>query len=161
VNTATEVEEAMRLEPWFRYARNWPDERQCEMVWLLAHSMLAIHDACLVGNPAPRVAAMYERMTHPQPGDVVLETGTCWRPDWPERALGRLIRIEPGANQFEDAYVVESMYYADGAITTWQNCHFIALPIDETNFLGRRERVVLTRESLVGALADAGIEVRR
>lgn len=161
MTSAVEVQDELRLMPWFRYAANWPDEDQCELIWLLAHSILAIHSACLVGNPAPKVKEMYERMSHPQPGDVVLETGTCWRADWPERALGRLIRIERGPNEFEDTYVVASMYFADRAITNWQNASFIALPIDETNFLGRRGPVVFTRDSLIGSLADAGIEVRK
>jgi hypothetical protein len=75
---------------WWWHADTWPDEQVCELCWFLAQTMLALQEACLVGNPAPVVEEMWQRMKEPQVGDVVLETTTVASPDWPERALGIL-----------------------------------------------------------------------
>lgn len=40
-----------------------------------------LRTATLVGNPAPVVQRMYERISHPQPGDLVIEESTFYRPD--------------------------------------------------------------------------------
>jgi hypothetical protein len=49
--------------------------------------------ACLVGNPAPKVARLSERIRNPQLGDLVYETTTLFR------------REHPGGNAF--GYLVE------------------------------------------------------
>lgn len=157
--TKEEVDDELRLLPWFRYERYWPDPEQCELIWLLAHATLALWDACLVGNPAPVVQEMYERMRHPQIGDVVLEHGTRWFKDWPERALGRLVDVEkdPLGGHY---YFVASLYFEDHLITRWENASFIALPVDETAYLGKRGPVVFTRDSLIGSLTGAGFKLK-
>jgi hypothetical protein len=161
MTSKAEVEAEMSAARWWRHADNWPDEATCERVWLLANAMLALWDACLVGNPAPRVAEMYERMRHPVIGDVVLETTTVWHKDWPERALGRLTAVgpEPG---YPGAlmYTIESLYFPDRAPTHWTNATLIALPIDESAYLAPPGRVVFTRESLTDSLTDAGFALR-
>lgn len=48
----------------------------------------ALWDSVLVASPAPRVRARYERMSEPQPGDLVMETSTWYRyRDDPERQI--------------------------------------------------------------------------
>lgn len=151
-----------RLMPWFRYHKNWPEPEWCELIWLLAHSMLAIRTACLVGNQAPVVKELWSRMEHPQIGDIVLETGTVWQPNWPERQLGRLVAKEkdPIGGHY---WFVDPLYYTPrGESTTrWENCSFMALPVDESMFIGRRGPVVFTRDSLRGLLAESGFELKR
>lgn len=99
-----------------------------------------LHGACLVGNPAPKVAAMYERMKSPQVGDLVLEISTIWDPERVGTRLGRLLRHvrEPvytpeewGANGGgDDPIPTESIWYielADGREYRWHNASFIAV----------------------------------
>lgn len=62
-----------------------------EFVVLLANATLAMYDAVLVGNPAPVTKAAYERMTHPRPGDIVVEISRRGR-DWPRSSgVGRFL----------------------------------------------------------------------
>lgn len=157
-----EVKEEDRLLPWFRYHNNWPEPEWCEFVWLLAHSMLALRSACLVGDQAPVVKEMWKRMENPQIGDIVLETGTVWKADWPERALGRLVAKEkdPAGGHY---WFVDPLYYhpRGESTTRWENCSFMALPINEERFLGKRGVVVFTRGSVMGELEHSGFELKR
>jgi hypothetical protein len=52
-----------------------------------------LRDAVLVGNQAPVVKRMWERMKDPQPGDLVIETSTFYRRDEDDRikAMGILV----------------------------------------------------------------------
>lgn len=66
------------------------------LLYLIAlNGYLAYRHTC-VGQPAPVVAKAFERLTHPVPGDLVLETSTVHR--WlhsdlsPGHALGWLLR---------------------------------------------------------------------
>jgi hypothetical protein len=52
---------------------------------------LNLRRATLVGNPAPIVAAMNERLSHPQPGDLVFETTTARRAGSEHRGFGILL----------------------------------------------------------------------
>lgn len=60
---------------------------------IMAGMARCLRDAALVGNPAPRVARMWQRMKDPQPGDLVIETSTFFRRDEDDRikAMGILI----------------------------------------------------------------------
>jgi hypothetical protein len=57
-----------------------------------------LRDAVLVGNQAPVVRRMWERMKDPQPGDLVIETSTFYRRNEDDRvkAMGILVahRVE-------------------------------------------------------------------
>jgi hypothetical protein len=59
----------------------------------MMHAALAkcLHRATLVGNPAPVVAAMYERITHPEPGDLVVETSRLGSGHLEVEAFGILV----------------------------------------------------------------------
>lgn len=52
-----------------------------------------LRDAVLVGNPAPVVTRMWQRMKTPVPGDLVIETSTFYRRDEDDRikAMGILV----------------------------------------------------------------------
>lgn len=62
---------------------------------LLCVSAYELYLRTLVGNPAPNTAALFEELTHPKPGDLVLETSSIGlnRCKATER-IGRLIRID-------------------------------------------------------------------
>jgi hypothetical protein len=49
------------------------------LVRLVAINAYASWHNTVVGNPAPRVAELYEKLSDPRPGDLVLETSTVWR----------------------------------------------------------------------------------
>jgi hypothetical protein len=70
-----------------------------------------LRDAALVGNQAPVVARMWERMKSPVPGDLVIETSTFYRADEDDRvkAMGILIahRVEWWQTDAEWAAEVE------------------------------------------------------
>jgi hypothetical protein len=65
---------------------------------LMAGMAKCLRDAVLVGNQAPRVARMWQRMKNPEPGDLVIETSTFYRRDEDDRvkAMGVLVahRVE-------------------------------------------------------------------
>ena len=82
----------------------------------------------LVGDPAPIVKELRERMRSPQPGDLVLEI-TRWGAFDPD-SIGRLVRTEPpGAETggLASRWVVEPLH-APGTVVGWRNADFVALP---------------------------------
>lgn len=70
-----------------------------------------LRDAVLVGDPAPSVARMWQRMKSPEPGDLVIETSTFYRRDEDSRvkAMGILVahRVEWNEKDEEWAACVE------------------------------------------------------
>jgi hypothetical protein len=174
---------------------------------LMAGMARCLRDAVLVGNPAPAVARMWERMKTPVPGDLVIETSTFYRRDEDDRvkAMGILIahRVEWGETDEEWAAHVEQerVAYEDflrgpysqpgdgpfdpsqcerltdhawyiqygpqpGDVCRWENCDFMMIPADPAAFrvqVGTRDGngVTLTRDDLIGGLADSGFTLRR
>jgi hypothetical protein len=124
---------------------------------LVACNGYAAYQLTLVGNPAPFVQEVGDRIRHPQPGDVVLETSTFYhwarKPDGePGPALGVLLRKvqEPimSREQFDKLHAdgdyynepdetyeslpTELIWYIeplDGAVPEyrWHNADFIGL----------------------------------
>ncbi|HWB34526.1 MAG TPA: hypothetical protein VHA75_00725 [Rugosimonospora sp.] len=146
-----------------------------------------LKSACLVGNPAPVVQRMYERITHPQPGDLVVEATTLYRadPDTRIKSLGILVEHREEwwttdeqweADKAEDGTLTEDDRLTDHAwyvqygpdpedICRWVNCDFIVLPIEQRTFdkpVGQRDGTSTTvdRRGIVGGLADAGFQLR-
>lgn len=79
--------------------------------------------ATLIGHPPPMITKLRDRMTNPQPGDLVMEVTRFGRFD-PD-SIGRLIRhegTEPG-----DRWVIEPLS-RPGEEQGWQNAMFVALP---------------------------------
>ena len=113
---------------------------------------LLIRKATLVGNQAPVVRNLYERMNDPQPGDLVIETSAAWRPDSECRGLGILLahRREWCSNDKEwavyraeepddDERLADHYWYVqygpgDRDIARWEDCEFIAIPEDPSAF---------------------------
>ena len=84
--------------------------------------------ATRVGDPAPIVKKLGERMSSPQPGDLVLEI-TRWGKFDPD-SIGRLVITEPVGTVTGDCtsrWVVEPLH-APGTVIGWQNADFVALP---------------------------------
>jgi len=113
---------------------------------------LLLRKATLVGNQAPVVRSMYERMSDPQPGDLVVETTTSWRPDGGYRGFGILLghrrewctKDEAWAaylaeNPDDDERLADHYWYiqygpGERDISRWEDCRFIAVPDDPSAF---------------------------
>jgi len=142
-------------------------------------------DATLVGNPAPRVARMRERMTAPQIGDLVVEESKalhsrdeivkaqgfgillavrdewCVRDeDWEKEKTEYDLRDEDRAH--DRGWYVQ--YGCDpGDVCRWTDCSFMVVPTfeDFTLSVGTRSEtgVTLTRDDLLSSLGDAGFDL--
>lgn len=118
-----------------------------------------LQTATMVGNPAPVVERMNERIRTPQPGDLVVEASRGLYARDPEtryKALGILLekrrewwhtdeeweaqRAEEVAAGFEpDERPTDTAWYVQygpnaGAICRWTNCSFVTLPINVASF---------------------------
>ena len=149
---------------------------------------LAMHlyQAVLVGNPAPRVARMYKRISCPQVGDlVVVRDGVRGDVERRSKSLGFLVanRVEWG--QTDDEWEAElaggdvdasergvepdAWYVQYGSapvdVCRWTNCSLITVPVDNRMFdhpVGARDAdgsVTLTRDDVLDGLADAGFSL--
>jgi hypothetical protein len=85
----------------------------------------ALWESVLVGDPAPAVAELRNRMKRPRPGDLVIEVTMLGRFD-PD-SVGRLLRVEGDNPGLPDRYVVEPLH-RPGEEQGWRNAQFIALP---------------------------------
>lgn len=151
---------------------------------------VAVHlaDATLVGNPAPKVARMNERIRSPQVGDLVVEMSVLYGGDADRRSRGFGILIEHRDEwwttdeewatavaeykaddpEWDEPRSVDHAWYVQygprpGDICRWTNCSFIVIPTDRDAFrlpVGTRDEhgVTLTRDDLLGTLADSGFE---
>jgi len=112
-----------------------------EVLSLLCISAYNHYLSTLVGNPAPTVRAALDKMSHPQPGDWVIETSTIWDRARDRDRFGRLLRTaaepmwtpeqwaEGGGGA--DPIPLERIFYirtADGREYRWRNASFIAIP---------------------------------
>lgn len=124
---------------------------------LMEISAYNLYLATLVGDPAPRVKKIGDRMCAPVPGDLVLETSTIYREG--ERyesligcRLGRLVRTaredvctaeqwydHEGGEASGEPIPTERVWYieiADGREYRWRNASFIAVPDGIDSFSG-------------------------
>lgn len=119
---------------------------------LMIGTVKALRTATLVGNPAPVVAEMWARMQDPQPGDLVMESGTPFRksdPDAQIKGFGILIAHreewastdeewaatlaeEPDLVREEERFHDHAWYVQYGPaaedVCRWTNCEFMAVP---------------------------------
>lgn len=143
--------------------------------------------ATLVGDPAPVVARMFDRITHPQPGDLVVESSTLYRPfdDTVIKGVGFLVLERREWWQTDEEYqadIAADAQYADEERTTdhawyiqygphavdicrWTNCSFVVLPRPDEQFdlpIGTPtgNGVTLTRSDVLSGLADGGFKLR-
>lgn len=97
------------------------ERRRIYLLQLIAINAYAAYCNVLMGTSAPRGREIFERMTHPEPGDLVLETSTIWQAarhaeDVPKQlpCLGVLLRVvdEPVCTQADlDAMHAEGDSY--------------------------------------------------
>lgn len=110
-----------------------------------------LYSATMVGDPAPKVADMYRRISNPVPGDLVLETSSFRRGEM--KAFGILLAkrdeywhtdeqweedLADGAYYASDTRPTEDIWYVQYGpnpddICRWHNCSFIMVPT-EWNF---------------------------
>jgi hypothetical protein len=118
---------------------------------MMIQTAQALYSAVLVGNPAPKVAKLYARMSKPQPGDLVMEvTGSHRRgtdSDSAIKGFGILIAarrewmqtdeewaaelaeggLEPEDRHYDDAWYVQYGPAAED-VCRWTNAAFVAIP---------------------------------
>jgi hypothetical protein len=148
-----------------------------------------LRTATLVGQPAPVVARMGERMRQPQPGDLVVTTEVLHgRRDLEDRIHGFGIYLAGRTEWAETdenwaAMVAEDQFIDDGDRTTdtvfyiqygpsagdicrWYNSGVVVLPSGEETFsldaAASRDgdATTFTRDSLLAGLADSGFHLR-
>lgn len=112
---------------------------QTGMLRQLAILGYSIYTTTMVGDPAPFVRRLAERMRAPRPGDLVLETSTVFRldrGDWDSAALGYFLREadEPACTREEwDAEQAEE--------AAWCAEHHPGEPFEPEPYEPRIERV--------------------
>lgn len=108
---------------------------------LLEINAYACQGATLVGNPAPAVKKLGDRMRSVRVGDMVMETSTIWHEDRVGTRIGRLLRVADEPVYTAQAWAengggdepipLEDVYYIglpDGTEYRWRNASFIAIP---------------------------------
>lgn len=90
-----------------------------------------LHRACLVGDPSPIVAKMYEKISNPKPGDLVVEITSHHEVEY--RGFGILIerRVEETFISVDEGQYSETVWYVQygpkkNDVVRWTNCMFIA-----------------------------------
>lgn len=108
-----------------------------------------LHKACLVGDAAPVVVRIYDRLTKPQPGDLVVGMSAMYSRDGDHRLKGLGILLEKRVEWMEtdeewaelvadeeadtdERFTDEAWYIQYGPnaedVCRWTDCMFIALP---------------------------------
>lgn len=118
---------------------------QGELLRLLAIANYRLYLATAQGNPSPNNARLNEALSHPAPGDLVMETTTMFLPREDEDRFGRLImarrEVLPYADEEEaqlnnHEVIRDTFTYierVDGTLRRWRNCVFIRVLEDLRN----------------------------
>lgn len=144
-----------------------------------------LSSATLVGQPAPVVRRMSDRMRAPQPGDLVFERTMTSRGgdsalkgfgilllkrrEWAEtdEDFAREMADEPEEFRGDDNRCTDTAWYVqygpgERDICRWVNAEFTAIPVDDgefTRFYGTPTEsggVSVDRNDLLASLADSG-----
>jgi hypothetical protein len=145
-----------------------------------------LHAAVLVGDPVPAVRRMSERICHPEPGDLAVAVEVMYGrrdPDTRLRGFGILLARRKEWASTDAQWAAEclaenwdpateerftgNVYYlqygpAAGDICRWHDSRPAGLPVQAESFSRDAAagysgtRVMFTRDSLAGSLADAG-----
>lgn len=102
-----------------------------DLEWIAMVNAYHAYHNTLVGNPAPMVNRMLERMKNPSPGDLVLELTTFRMYPRRQGQLGRLEKIE--YEKPKDELNPDNVYYIrrpNGEVVRWRNADVIAIPED-------------------------------
>lgn len=123
----------------------------------------ALVKASLVGNPAPNTREIYDRISTPRPGDLVVEATRRRDPDRAYRGFGILLAhrqewastdadwaayldaerlASPDGTVFDDERLKEDAWYVQYGpghrdICRWENASFIAFPVEMPGTAGR------------------------
>jgi hypothetical protein len=163
------------------------DEKAIPRRAMMCAMAKCLQRAVTVGQPAPVVQRMSERMRHPQPGDLVVETSRMGRQHPDVEAFGILLAHrrewwstdaewaaemagEPEELRGTDNRPTDHAWYVQYGprpedVCRWVNCEFIAIPLDPREAeipVGTRDGsgVTITRDDLLGSLADSGFQLR-
>ena len=149
-----------------------------------------LHRATLVGNPAPVVRAMGDRLRAPEPGDLVVEASRViyGRTDLDTRIRGFGILLArrkewcctdeqwiaeceaEGWDPVTEERMTDKAIYIQygssaGDIYRWHNADIVVLPVQVDSFsrpIGTPDErgVTFTRDDLLSGLADSGFQLR-
>lgn len=150
------------------------DEAALPRRQVMAGMARCLRQACCVGSPAPIVSRMWERMSHPRPGDLVLEVSRLGSLDAPE-AFGILLahrmewyqtdsqwqeemKDEPEEFRSNDNRATDHAWYVQYGphaedVCRWVDCMFMMIPVGITPF--RQPFGVRTENGLVVLTAQA------
>lgn len=103
---------------------------ELELVELVAQVARNLRRACLVGNPAPVVAGMWQDMANPELGDLVLEISSFRRKPFEPSSLGRLVRVEDEDEGERIWTIVPLVGPQAGQEVRWENADFIKVLIE-------------------------------
>jgi len=118
------------------------DDKQLRLLAVATYRLLM---ATTVGNPAPAVAKLYATLTHPRPGDLVMEVTTIYAPREDADRFGRLIMVRDEVRPYPDDETAElndhevnrdTTTYIEtfgGELRIWHNCEFIRVLEDLRN----------------------------
>lgn len=101
------------------------------MLDMLEKTAYDLWRATLICSSTPTGEQLFERMSHPQIGDMVLETTTIHRIKKNRRGFGKLVAIERSEVFYGVKYTVQT---PDGNLCDWTNAHFIAIPCGTFDF---------------------------
>ena len=98
---------------------------EVDLAEIVAKVSRNLRRACAVGHPAPVVASMWEDMTNPQPGDLVLEVSRLRQAPFDPDCLGRLVRVESDEVRGAVWFVVPLAGMKAGQEVRWENADFV------------------------------------
>ena len=117
-----------------------PPAISVEMKQLMLPMAYRAYTALLIGGAPPVTKAMYERMTRPQPGDLIIELSTCPRlmraeaepddPTWDWQFV-TYVRSEVRTYGEDEGSLTEEIHVClkpDGTMFEWTNARIVAVP---------------------------------
>ena len=111
-----------------------------DLAWrnLLAWQAHELVGAVIAGRSAHQTA-LYQRLTHPVPGDYVFEVTTIWRKSPQGTGFLQKVSHEPYEEHDDDPPPTRDVWYvqygpSDEDIVRWENCAFRVIPVDPVAF---------------------------
>jgi hypothetical protein len=146
------------------------------LIRFIACNAYLVYDSCLTGNPSSKVSQRFKKISHPEPGDYVLEISSfdceydvgnrvgiliqiTQEPIWDWNSMDEETKRLNEYNVPEDIpkdkyYYIETL---EGKLQRWHNCQFIKIisPYEFNDHIrtdGWREPRMYTKEEIVQGL---------
>lgn len=108
-----------------------------DLVELVIANAYRLYASSVCGCNAPETKRLFDEVSEPKVGDLVVETSTIAFPERDRARFGRLVKqervpLEP-VEEYEGATeLVSSVRHPDGSVTNWRNAGFVK--VVETRF---------------------------